>query len=126
MADLKWTDIWQGPFRYDHYGYVWASNNVMVFTVDDLTEENDIWMRRFCENMVKALNGEECYKYPGLYVKDGCDLYQNDVKVNQGEVPLGSFRGWGHLTGGLKMKAEDAAAVQDEMIKYILSRINAE
>ena len=124
MDKFDWKNIWHAPFRYDHYGYVWDKDNVMVFTVDDLTEENDIWMQRFCENMVKALNGEECYKYPGLYVKDGCDLYQNDVKVNQGEVPLGSFRGWGHLTGALKFSCEDAAKIQDKMIEFVLSKMN--
>ena len=27
---LKWTDIWRAPFRYDHYGYIWGSNNVKI------------------------------------------------------------------------------------------------
>ena len=27
---LKWTDIWRAPFRYDHYGYIWDSNNVKL------------------------------------------------------------------------------------------------
>ena len=113
---MKWTDIWHRPFRYDHYGYIWDSNNVMTFTVDDLTEENDQWMQEFCDNMVRALNGEEYKQYPGLNIKDGCDLYR-------GETLIGYFRGWGHLIGGLKMKPETAAAVQDEMINYIMSKI---
>lgn len=113
---MKWTDIWHRPFRYDHYGYIWDSNNVMTFTVDDLTEENDQWMQEFCDNMVRALNGEECKQYPGLNIKDGCDLYR-------GETLIGYFRGWGHLIGGLKMKPETAAAMQDEMINYIMSKI---
>jgi len=123
MKINSWKDIWQPPFWYDHYGYIWDKNNTMVFTVDDLTEENDIWMQRFCKNIVKALNGEECFKYPGLYIKDGCDLYQDDKEVNQGEVPIGSFRGWGHLTGGLKLSCKDAAKYQDEMINFVLSKI---
>ena len=113
---MKWTDIWHRPFRYDHYGYIWDCNNEMTFTVTDLTEENEQWMQEFCDNMVKALNGEECKKYPGLNIKDGCDLYK-------GEELIGSFRGWGHLIGGLKMKPEKAAAVQDEMIEYVMSKI---
>ena len=123
MKINSWKDIWFGPFKYDHYGYVWDKNNTMVFTIDDLTEENDIWMQKFCENIVKALNGEDCFKYPGLYIKDGCDLYQDDKAVNQGEVPIGSFRGWGHLTGGLKLSCEDAVKYQDEMINFVLSKI---
>ena len=113
---MKWTDVWRTPFRYDNDGYIWDSGNVMTFNVDDLTEENDQWMQEFCDNMVKALNGEECKQYPGLNIKDGCDLYK-------GEELIGSFRGWGHLIGELKMKPEEAATVQDEMIEYIMSKI---
>lgn len=117
MADLKWTDIWNKPFKYDHYGYVWGADGVMTFTVDDLTAENDFWMQEFCDNMVKALNDEKCKKYPGLHIENGCDLYQYDDLI-------GAFRGWGHLTGGLKMKQEMAAQYQDEMIKAVMSKIS--
>ena len=113
---MKWTDIWKHPFKYDHYGYVWDTDNVMTFSVDDLNEENDRQMQDFCDNLVKALNGEECMKYPDLQVKDGCDLYK-------GEELLGSFRGWGHLTGGLNMRPDEAAAVQDEMIEFVMDKI---
>ena len=113
---MKWTDIWRAPFSYDNYGYIWDCNNVMTFTVTDLTEENEQWMQEFCGNMVNALNGEECRKYPGLNIKDGCDLYK-------GEELIGSFRGWGHLIGGLKMNQAKAAVVQDEMIEYVMSKI---
>lgn len=116
---LKWTDIWRPPFRNDNYGYIWDSDNVMTFSVDDLTEENDRWMQTFCDNMVKALNGEECEQYPGLNIKDGYDLYQQV----QDNLLIGSFRGWGHLTGGLKMKPEQAAAVQDQLISFVLDKI---
>lgn len=113
---MKWTDIWQKPFRYDHYGYVWDKDNVMTFTVDDLTPENDRWMQEFCDNMVKALNGEECNEYSNLHIEEGCDLYRGDELI-------GSFRGWGHLTGGLKMTPDEAIVVQDEMIKAVLEKI---
>ena len=113
---MKWTDIWKPPFWTDHYGYIWSADNVMTFSVEDLTEENDKFIQEFCGNLVKALNGEECKKYQGLHIDDGCDLYR-------GETPIGSFRGWGHLCGGLKMRAEKAAAVQDEMIKTAMDKI---
>ena len=113
---MKWTDVWRAPFRYDYYGYIWDRDNEMTFTVNDLTDENEQWMQEFCDNMVKALNCEECKKYPGLNIKDGCDLYK-------GEELIGSFRGWGHLIGGLKMKPEKAAAVQDEMIEFVMNKI---
>ena len=113
---MKWTDIWKKPFWTDHYGYVWDKDNVMTFSVEDLTEENDRFIQEFCGNLVKALNGEECQKYAGLHVENGCDLYQ-------GETLIGSFRGWGNLIGGLKMKLEEAVAVQDELIKYAMDKI---
>ena len=113
---MKWTDIWRAHFSYDNYGYIWDSDNVMTFTINDLTEENDQWMQEFCDNMVKALNGEECKQYPGLNIKDGCDLYK-------GEELIGFFRGWGYLTGGLKMKPEKSEALQDEIIEFVMSKI---
>lgn len=114
----SWKNVWKGPFRYDHYGYVWSYDNVMVFTVDDLTEENDKWMQDFCNNMAKALNNEECEKYPGLHIKDGVDLYQYDNLI-------GYFRGWGHLTGtgGLNLSDKEAIELQDQMIQVVLERI---
>lgn len=115
--ELTWQDIWNAPYTTDHYGYVFGGDGVMVFTVDDLTEENDKWVQEFCRNMVKALNGEECTKYPGLYVTDGCDLYQFGKLI-------GYFRGWGHLTGGLKMKEEMASQYQDQMIKAVMEKIS--
>jgi hypothetical protein len=113
---MKWTDIWQKPFRHDHYGYVWDKDNVMTFSVEDLTEENDKFIQEFCGNLVKALNDEPCQKYPGLHIEHGCDLYKE-------ETLIGSFRGWGNLIGGMKMKLEEAATVQDELIGYVMNKI---
>lgn len=117
---LDWKEVWHGLFRYDHYGYIWDRDNVMTFSVNDLTEENDKQMADLCSSIVAALNGEEVRKkYSGLFVKDGCDLYK-------GEELLGSFRGWGHLTGGLKLESVQAARVQDQLIKYVLTKISYE
>ena len=113
---MKWTDIWKAPFWTDHYGYIWSAGNVMTFSVEDLTEENDQFIQEFCDNMVKALNGEESRKYENLHVEDGCDLYI-------GEELIGSFRGWGHLCGGLGLSNEVAAGLQDEMIAYVMDKI---
>ena len=113
---MKWTDVWKPPFKYDHYGYVWDADNVMTFTVDDLTKKNDGWMQEFCDNLVNALNGDDCRKYPDLHI-DECDLYR-------GEELIGYFRGWGHLCGGLRLSADKAAAVQDEMIRFVMEKIS--
>ena len=115
---MIWTDVWHKPFHYDHYGYIWDVDNVMTFSVDDLTEENDKWIQEFCENIVTVLNRKEpIKKYSGLCIKDGCDLYLNDLLI-------GSFRGWGHLTGGMHLDRYTAASVQDTLIEEVLSKIS--
>ena len=115
--ELTWQDIWNAPYTTDNYGYVFGGDGVMVFTVDDLTEENDKWMQEFCGNIVAALNGEECKKYEDIHIKDGCDIYQ-------GKTLIGSFRGWGFLRGAMKLTPEQAASIQDEMIEYVMSKIS--
>ena len=115
---LDWKDIWHGPFKTDHYGYVWDKDNVMTFSVYDLTEENDAEMQRLCADIVTVLNGGTLEnRWDGLYIKEGCDLYR-------GEELLGSFRGWGHLTGGLKFSGYKAAQVQDRLIKHVLTKLS--
>lgn len=115
---MNWTEVWHGPFKTDHYGYVWDRDNVMTFSVNDLTEENDAEMQRLCADIVTALNsGTLENHWDGLYVKEGCDLYK-------GEEFLGSFRGWGHLTGGLKLSGYEAAKVQDQLIKHVLTKLS--
>ncbi len=117
MEKITWVNIWQAPFKNDRYGYVWAKDGVMVFTADDLTEENDKFINTLADDIASVLNGNlSSQKYSNLEIKDGCDLYMN------GEI-LGSFRGWGHLTGGLKLPTETAARLQDEMIEFVLSKI---
>lgn len=116
---MKWTEVWNKPFRHDAYGYIWSGNDVMVFSLDI---DVDI-SRSFVVNLIKdisdILNGDEIEnRYDGLEVKDGCDLYC------EGNM-IGSFRGWGHLIGGgaLGLNAKEAVSLQDEMIKFVLDRL---
>ena len=115
---MEWTDVWKPPFWTDHYGYVWDKDNVMTFTAEDLSPENDKEIRELCRDIVAALNGEQPGRvWTGLYVQDGCDLYRNNIL-------LGSFRGWGHLTGGLKLSGYEAAKVQDQLIIHVLRKLS--
>ena len=112
-----WTDVWKKPFKYDGYGYVWDGDNTMVFTVDDLRDDNEAFCKEFCENIVNVLNGDGHYgMYDGIYVKDGCDIYL-------GSELVGYFRGWGHLTGGLRLSTDDACELQDSLINYVIGKI---
>ena len=112
----SFTDIWKPPFYCDEYGYVWDADNVMTFTVYNLTGRGCDDKQEFCENLVAALNGKECEKYEGLEIKNGCDVYRNGK-------PIGCFRGWGHLRGSLKLDVDDAAKLQDELADYCLRRM---
>ena len=118
--EMEWQDIWHGPYRYDHYGYIWDFENVMVFSAEDLTYENQITINALCGDIVAILNtGEDAVvKWPDLEIREGCDLWQGDQQ-------LGSFRGWGHLTGGLKLTPERAADLQDQLISYVMKRLKA-
>lgn len=48
---------------------------------------------------------------------DGCELTINECLIR--------IRGWGYLIriGGLRLKPEEAAKVQDEFINYIVNKI---
>lgn len=115
---MSYTDVWKRPFTYDDCGYIWSGNNVMTFTVDiHMMMQEEQNMRDFCNNMVAALNDDECKKYSGVHIKDGCDLYVNNKLI-------GYFRGWGHLTGKLGLKKKKAVNLQDELINEVLSKIS--
>ena len=118
MSNMQWTDIWHTPFRYDGFGYIWDKDNVMTFTVDMLTNENNLEMEEFCCNIVAALNGNgQVKKYPNLHIENGCDIFNGDELI-------GYFRGWGYLTGVLDLTKEQACEMQDQLIQYVMERIS--
>lgn len=120
MKINSWKDIWKGPFWTDNYGWVYDADNTPVFTADDLNEDNDEFINTLTDDMVEVLNGKEpSQKYHGFEIRDGCDIYLDDVCI-------GYFRGWGHMCGSLKLSSEKAAKYQDEMIEFVLSKISKE
>ena len=117
MKINSFKDIWKPPFKNDHYGYVWSKDNVMTFTIDDLTEDNEDFVNEFADNIVNVLNGKEVTrKYEDIETKDGCDIYINNELV-------GYFRGWGHMIGGLNLSPEEASKYQDELIQFVLTKL---
>lgn len=117
---MKASDVWFPPFRTDLYGWIYDKNNEPVFSFEIPTsEEEDLEFVGMARNIVNILNGKEGEKYAGLSIKDGCDLYQENRLI-------GSFRGWGHLTGRLNLSCEEAARVQDEFIEFCLEKIKKE
>lgn len=116
---MKWTEVWEKQFRYDGYSYIWSGNDVMVFTVDMERDPESKFIENLMNDMLTVLNGGEVEnKYEGLEVKDGCDLYCDGIII-------GSFRGWGHLTGSgaLGLSEKEAIAIQDAMINFVLNKL---
>lgn len=117
---INFKDVWKPPFKYDGWGYIWSSENVMTFTFDDIGDTEDEYKKinTIAKNFVNVLNGDDYEKMEGLTVKNGCDIYLSDKC-------LGYFRGWGHLCGNtLRLKPEDAAKIQDEFINDFISKIS--
>ena len=116
---MKWTEVWTKVFRYDGYGYIWSGNDVMVFTTDMERDPCSDFIKKLMNDMLTVLNGGELKtKYEHLNIKDGCDLYYGDISI-------GSFRGWGHLTGtgALHLPENEAAKIQDELIEFVLNKM---
>lgn len=108
---------WKLPFRYDKYGWIYDSDDTPVFSFelgDDVTDEMAINI----SNLIINGTGEPV---ENLHIEDGCDLYQ-------GDLCLGSFRGWGHLTSPAccGLSCEDACKIQDNLIEYCMQRISTE
>lgn len=118
--DIKsWKDVWNAPFYYDGYGYIYSGNNVMTFTVDMDRDCESSFISRLVKDMVNVLNDKKVdTNYPKLSIKDGCDLYWEDIII-------GAFRGWGYLTGpgGIHLPDEQAVKLQDDMINFVLEKL---
>ena len=110
---MDFNKVWERPFTQDGWGYVWSKNRVMVFTFDYGINE-DVY-----EQFTSLLNDEDGVEpFKDFHIEDGCELFWHDAYV-------GSFRGWGHLTGtgGLNLSEEDAAEVQDAFIADCMKKL---
>ena len=113
-----WKEVWVAPFRED-FGYITSFNDVMTFTVDMCIDPEDPKIQGLVNDIIRVLNGDaSSRKYSGLQIQDGCDLYWDGNMV-------GYFRGWGHLTGdgGLHLPAEEAVKIQDQLINFVMDKI---
>ena len=119
MSKIHWTDVWKGPFKYDEGGDVYSKDNVWVFTPDISLDYDDPEIMKLIADITEVLNtGEELKeKYTGMEIVADIDLWWNGKEI-------GSFRGWGFLTGAMKLDEEEAAGIQDEMIAFVMERIS--
>lgn len=115
---MDWKEIWKLPLKSDGCGYAFSSDNVMALT-DDLDSDD----KEF-DMIVELINGIETEDNKKLHnhrwTASTCDIYCD------GEYRF-CVRGWGHLTSPscLGLSSEEASAVQDDFIDYILDKLNA-
>lgn len=122
---IDWTDIWHFPLWYDDCDYAWSKDEkeglIMALTFEEdygLDENGNPYCTGRNKHLMDIINGvcpNDTDK--NWSVKDGCDIYDGDEYIF-------CARGWGHLTGVLKLSSKEACEVQDGFINYILSILN--
>ena len=95
-------------------GTIWCGSNIVTSDVgDDIADMTDM------TELVKALNGD---KFGHGVFKDA---KYNDAVISyvdkNGKTILLDIRGWGYLTGYLKLSDDAAVVVQDALGEYIVS-----
>jgi hypothetical protein len=115
---MDWRKVYKLPFKYDDYNYVcvWADNGTMTLTFDiDYCEENkrDIIMK-----VVNKLNGDSSIKFKKKFELEEIEFYYDNEFVF-------TIRGWGHLTGVLKLSEIEAEKTQDDFALWILETLNS-
>ena len=113
-----WKDIYSMPFvKLDHYVQVFDQNNNHVFDFEEYMLED------ICKKTLKVINGEEKNENGAncFYKKENQCIYATSL-----DEPIIDIRGYGYLTGagGLRLKHEEAANIQDSLAEFILLQIN--
>ena len=108
---MNYNEIWQRPFELAG-NYIFDRNGVMVFTFDFSISEDTR------KKVTSLLNDEGKEEPLDFHIVDRSEVWFNDI-------PIGFFRGWGHLTGvgGLHLDPVDAMNVQDEFIKDCMKKL---
>ena len=108
------------PFKNAYNTYIFDSKGEMAFTI--LTEDESL-----IERIISVLNGEVGVKQ---FLKVGTDkdkqyiAVSDDIDTDKIKPQL-LVRGWGYLTGvgGLHLDADQAIALQNELVDYCVSRL---
>jgi hypothetical protein len=113
---MDWKEVYKLPFKYDDYNYVWADNGTMTLTFDiDYCEENK---RDIILKVVKKLNGDSSIKFKKKFELEEIEFYYDNEFVF-------TIRGWGHLTGVLKLSEIESEKTQDDFAIWILETLNS-
>ena len=111
-----WKQYFDGKFDNDSMleGTIWCGDNIVTSDAsDDVADMADM------TELVKALNGD---KFGHAVFKDAkySDAVISYIDKNDKTILL-DIRGWGYLTGYLKLSDDVAVAVQDALGEYIVS-----
>ena len=113
---MDWRKVYKLPFKYDDYNYVWADNGTLTLTFDiDYCEEDK---RDVILKVVKKLNGDSSIKFKKKFELEEIEFYYDNEFVF-------TIRGWGHLTGVLKLSEIEAEKTQDDFAQWILETLNS-
>jgi len=111
MKNFK--EVYELPFiTNDCTGWVYDSkgNFVFQFVFDNSVIEHKI---------LDVINGNSNLTNPELSFN-----YENGCIMDNDNVSAILIRGWGNLTGFLKLAEQDACNVQDSLGNYIVERLN--
>jgi hypothetical protein len=113
---MDWRKVYKLPFKYDDYNYVWADNGTMTLTFDiDYCEEDK---RDVILKVVKKLNGDSSIKFKKKFELEEIEFYYDNEFVF-------TIRGFGYLTGVLKLSEIEAEKTQDDFALWILETLNS-
>lgn len=104
-----WKEIYPLPLTFDGYTYAWAKDGQMALMFDDGFDSKD------AERIVAVINGNSKHKLTDISLKDGEFFIQGEYAF--------CVRGWGYLTGRLRLSDDVASAIQDEFAEYILKQL---
>lgn len=107
---MSFKDVFKVPFTCDPGGYecyIWCSENRVAYT---------LLKRGISKQIVALLNGEE-----GATPFN--DVSFDDQHIKVGGEPILLVRGWGHLTGRLRINPPAAKQIQADFVKWTAEKL---
>lgn len=78
------------------------------------------------QELLDKINGKITEKFQSSYIKEGPKIFV--ITKDGRKFPLMLVRGWGMLTGngvcGFGLEPDEAEKIQDQLIDYILEKLN--
>lgn len=110
---MTFKDVYQQPFWVDDYGmYMFSGKDASVTALDCLDDPDGNVLRGIC-----CVLNSETVKSSILPTR----LEKNIITL-QGGITL-EVRGWGYLTGVLKLSPQKAAKIQDDFAQWVFNRL---